>query len=158
MRRAATGLIAVLALAGCGGATTTFSKTTRLGLDLKGGVQLVYEGPVTRQAKRALEERAALARLAVEAVHADCAPGEVRIEANGAQGRHERCAQPDELGAAIKASCSNAGETKRLGDRVECSASLNQDLHVIRGACPKGLVLAVKVGSFAVCRKEAPVH
>jgi preprotein translocase subunit SecD len=158
MRRAAAGLIAVVALAGCGGATTTVSKKTRLGLDLKGGVQLVYEGPVTRRAKRALEERAALARLAVEAVHADCAPGEVRIEAKGVQARDERCAQPDELGAAIKASCSNGGETKRIGNRVECSASLNQDLRVIRGACPKGLVLVVKAGSFAVCRKEAQGH
>ncbi|HEY0516648.1 MAG TPA: hypothetical protein VGD00_05970, partial [Solirubrobacteraceae bacterium] len=49
-RRNSSILLLVLILVGLA-ATTIVVKKTRLGLDLKGGIQLVYEGKPTAQAK-----------------------------------------------------------------------------------------------------------
>jgi hypothetical protein len=98
-----------------------------------------------------------LARRALEAVHAKCGAGEVRFEIDGVRETDEVCVHPQDLGAEIRARCPKRAKVTRSSDHAVCSASLDEKVHAIVTACPKGDVLVGEAGVSAACmtRKEA---
>jgi hypothetical protein len=124
VRLTATAAIAVVGLSGCGAAGTP---------------------------PRHVQE---LVRQAYEQVHARCGEGEVRLEIDGVREVDEVCVLPKELAAAMRSRCPKGGKRTRVGDHVVCSASLNEKIHAIITACPKGDVLVGQAGGGGACMTE----